>query len=222
MQIKVTPKTFFVFDLDDTLFSELEFLKSGYRYIAAELKAETDTDIYEEMFGRYQAKENVFDWLLNTYSEDYPELSKESLLKKYREHEPSIKLTDINLSFLNKVGILGIPCGLITDGRSITQRNKLAALGIADIFKEIIISEEFGSEKPHPNNFDHFEANYPGSEFYFFGDNTAKDFVVPAKLGWITVCLKNAGENIHEQDFTRQPVPDYIIDSFSEITLVKG
>src|SRR5688500_14381894 len=103
MQIKVTPNTFFVFDLDDTLFSELEFLKSGYRYIAAELKAETDVDIYEEMFGRYQQKENVFDWLLNTYSESYPELSKESLLKKYREHEPSIRLTEANLSFLSKV-----------------------------------------------------------------------------------------------------------------------
>ena len=41
-----------------------------------------------------------------------------------------------------------IPAGLITDGRSVTQRNKLKSLGLLNYFKEVIISEEFGSEKP--------------------------------------------------------------------------
>jgi len=39
---------------------------------------------------------------------------------------------------------------------------------------------------------------YPGKEFWFIGDNTSKDFIVPEKLGWRTICLANCGDNIHQ------------------------
>ena len=220
MQIKINPDLFFVFDLDDTLFSEIEFLRSGYRHISEKISNVTQQDIYNEMLRRYDDNENVFQWITETFGEKNQEITKEFLLKEYREHYPIISLDRGAERFLEQVNEAGIPCGLITDGRSVTQRNKLKALNILGVFDEVIISEEFGSEKPSLKNYQVFENKYPGREFYFFGDNTSKDFVVPLQLGWVTVCLRNPGTNIHKQDFLNFPQPQYVISSFEEIQLV--
>ena len=166
MDILINPNTFFVFDLDDTLFKEIEYLKSAYRSIAAKIPVSNDTDLYEQMFLRYKKKENVFEWLTNEYGiKDGIELS--WLLKEYREHVPSISLANDTAQFLKQVKEYEIPAGLITDGRSITQRNKLRGLGMEDYFRDIIISEEFGSEKPDERNYLFFEKKYPGRDFIF-------------------------------------------------------
>ena len=54
-----------------------------------------------------------------------------------------------------------IRLGIISDGRSRTQRNKLRALGL-DWIEDVVISEEFGSEKPCEANYLYFEKKYPG------------------------------------------------------------
>jgi putative hydrolase of the HAD superfamily len=92
---------------------------------------------------------------------------------------------------------------LVTDGRSNSQRNKIKALGLERWFEErnIIISEEFGSEKTDKRNFTYFMEKYPGRSYCYVGDNTQKDFLAPNGLGWNTVCLLDDGRNIHKQDF---------------------
>jgi putative hydrolase of the HAD superfamily len=220
MQIKTDRRTFFVFDLDDTLFQELDFLKSGYSNISSQLAEFINSDISQEMMEKYQKKENVFEWILSQYQKQIPHLNIDWLLKEYREHMPAIELSDKTAAFLEKLKTSNIPMGLITDGRSITQRNKLKALGIEDYFSDIIVSEEFGSEKPDERNYMYFQNKYPGMNFYFFGDNTSKDFIVPKKLGWKTVCIRSSGNHIHKQSFDKEPVPDYIITGFEEVELV--
>jgi putative hydrolase of the HAD superfamily len=217
MDILIDSNTFFVFDLDDTLFKEIEYLKSAYRSIAHKVSASDHADLYEQMFLRYKRKENVFKWLNDEYGIHGVELP--WLLKEYREHIPSISMADDTAKFLEQVREHKIPTGLITDGRSITQRNKLRALGMEDYFRDIIISEEFGSEKPDERNYLFFENKYPGKDFYFFGDNTGKDFIVPQKLGWKTVCIKDDGNHIHPQKENPIPAPAFMISSFKEIVL---
>lgn len=219
MDIKTSPCSFFVFDLDDTLFPEVDYLKSAYRHIATRLKPVIGEDIYDEMFRRYQQKENVFKWVAGLKNGSAEPVTTDWLLAEYRGHVPAVALAEATKAFIDAVKRLAVRTGLITDGRSITQRNKLKALGIDNFFNDIIISEEFGSEKPDERNYLFFQQKYPGSEFYFFGDNTSKDFIVPAKLGWTTVCLKDTGNHIHKQAFDKQPLPDYIISTFSEINL---
>ena len=34
----------------------------------------------------------------------------------------------------------------------------------------------------------------------YVGDNLKKDFIAPNMLGWLTVCLKDDGRNIHRQE----------------------
>jgi putative hydrolase of the HAD superfamily len=221
MQLKIDLQSFFIFDLDDTLFPEIEFLKSGYAVISSKLRQFINSDIFPEMMKRYQNEENVFEWILNQYQQKIPHLSIDWLLKEYREHIPAIELHEKTAGFLEELRNLNIPMGLVTDGRSTTQRNKLKALRIENYFTDIIVSEEFGSEKPDERNYLYFQNKYPEKNFYFFGDNTSKDFIVPKKLGWKTFCIKSSGSHIHKQSFDKEPVPDYIISGFEEIQLIR-
>jgi putative hydrolase of the HAD superfamily len=222
MDIRLNSSTFFVFDLDDTLYQEIDFLRSAYRAIATTLKPALKVSIYNEMLERYRRQENVFDWILEQYRENLGTYDGAWLIRTYREHIPEIRLSAEVTAFINQVRALGIPAGLITDGRSVTQRNKLKTLGLLDLFKEIIISEEFGSEKPDKRNYLHFAIKYPGSDFYYFGDNTRKDFVTPLQLGWTTICIRDRGENIHEQQFGGEGSPEYVVGGFDEINLIKN
>jgi putative hydrolase of the HAD superfamily len=91
--------------------------------------------------------------------------------------------------------------GILTDGRSTTQRNKIKALGLDLWISEVVISEEFGSHKPDPRNYQYFEKVFPGGEYIYVGDNLCKDFVAPNSMGWKTVVLLDRGKNIHKQRF---------------------
>lgn len=219
MQIIIDAGSYFIFDLDDTLFYEIDYLKSAYGHIAKCIAAYTGVNYYQEMLARYYKGENVFQWIVDNCTE-VSFVNKEWLLKEYREHIPDITLNEAVKSLLMQLSKLNIPCGIITDGRSITQRNKLKALGIAHLFTDVIISEEFGSEKPDERNYHYFKTKYPGRNFYFFGDNTRKDFLVPAKFGWQSFCIKNNGAHIHSQALHLLTDKCYLITSFSEIQLI--
>src|SRR5688572_24338004 len=148
MQLEINTNSFFVFDLDDTLFQEIDFLKSAYRHIANVLQSRISCDLYEEMYTRYQRKENVFLWIISQYGRFIRDMDINWFLREYREHLPEIQLRSDATLLLQSLREASVPMGLVTDGRSITQRNKLKALGIETFFQDIIISEEFGSEKP--------------------------------------------------------------------------
>jgi putative hydrolase of the HAD superfamily len=112
----------------------------------------------------------------------------------------------------------GYKLGLVTDGYSITQRNKLKALGIEELFDLVVISEEFGSAKPSVANFAVFHQ-FNTDVYYYIADNPAKDFVSPNALGWQTICLIDAGNNIHKQDFNKESLylPRMTIDTLEQV-----
>lgn len=219
MDLIVNDNSYIVFDLDDTLYLERNFVESGFRYIESLLIREAGRPLIDEMMERFDRREDVFAWLIGEFALS-PDKNKAWLLEKYRTHSPDIQLGEDVKVLLSQLRSLGVPMGLMTDGRSVTQRNKIAALGIEDDFADILISEEFGSAKPDPRNYRFFAEKYPGRDFTFFGDNTGKDFIVPAQLGWTTVCLKCSGNNIHAQDFSVGPRPDFIIESFRDVRVV--
>ena len=185
------------FDLDDTLYKEIDFLKSAYREIASSVGR---PDIADQMVTWYDEGKNVFESLNEYLGKDTPLAT---YLDIYRRHKPSISLSEGVEDTLNKMKDKGVVMGLITDGRSISQRNKMRALGLERWFgeRDIIISEEFGSEKTDRRNFCYFLDRYPRRSYLYVGDNTQKDFLVPNQLGWMTVCLLDDGRNIHKQDF---------------------
>lgn len=185
-----------IFDLDDTLVYEIEFLKSAYKEIAGTVEPERSQALYEEMYTLYEKKENVFEVLHQRYSN----YSKEDLLNIYRNHFPVLILNDGATNVFKYCKDKGYKIGLISDGRSITQRNKLKSLEIEHVFEKIVISEEFGSTKPNSENYKVFVLDRE-LEYYYIADNPQKDFIAPNKLGWTTICLLDKGKNIHRQYF---------------------
>lgn len=185
------------FDLDDTLYKEIDYLTSAYNEVAATVG---HPELVPQMVKWYREGENVFQELNQLLCIDTPI---DEYLKIYRNHIPTISLSDGVEDTLNELKHRGVILGLITDGRSVGQRNKIKALKLDRWFddEDIIISEEFGSEKTDEKNFKYFEQKYPGHSFVYVGDNPKKDFIVPNHLGWQTVCLLNDGRNIHSQEF---------------------
>lgn len=208
----------FIFDLDDTLYKEIDFLYSAYREIARWIELKFSLKgIYAFMSKSYKKKSDVFSLLINTY--DLP-LAKADLLIVYRTHRPDIRLESDTLKVL-EILKHNFTLGMITDGRSITQRNKFQALGLGQFIENenLIISEEFGSEKLSERNFLFFQNKYADAEFVYVGDNLRKDFIVPRKLGWKTICLLDDGRNIHPQDFScpEEFLPDMKIHALKEL-----
>lgn len=201
---------YFIFDLDDTLAYEVDYLKSAYKEIALLLK---DDLLFNEMLSSYKNKEDVFAKLEAKYR-----IPKKQLLETYRTHFPDISLVEGASEILQKIKSQGYLLGLITDGRSVTQRNKLKALNIDRFFDKIIISEEFGSEKPEVKNFIAFERE-DIEEYIYIADNVKKDFIAPNKLGWTTICLLDNGSNIHKQSFnySSEFLPKLKIGKLSEL-----
>lgn len=207
-------RKYVIFDLDDTLIYEIDFLKSAYREIAR-LVSRNDANLYAKMFDLYSQGENVFDFL----TAEFPVFSKEELLTIYRNHFPTLTLNDGAEFIFNLCKSNNYKIGLITDGRSITQRNKLKAVGIESIFDKIIISEEFGSSKPNKQNFLAFLQPDINSYFYI-GDNPKKDFIAPNELGWQTVCLLDKGNNVHKQNFDieKKNLPNHKIHNLNDLS----
>jgi len=220
MILEYNTDSVFVFDLDDTLYQEKDYLISAFNEIAEHYRIYDDA-INQKMIDLFYNGENVFSYLIH----NYPSVTsdKNFLLKLYREHKPSISLSSDTIRFLSEVKKSGIKTGLLSDGRTFTQRNKLEALGLSDYFDKVVVSEEFGSEKPDIRNYKAFyELNYKGN-FFYFGDNLLKDFITPNKLGWETICILDNGRNIHKQDHPSdlEYNAKNSIKSFSDIELVK-
>lgn len=208
-----------VFDLDDTLYKEVAFLKSAYREIAewAERECDCPSDIYEKMMFWRKERENVFVKLITEYN---LKVSVDDLLTMYRCHIPKYQLDEQTQSVLSQLKQLCV-LGLITDGRSLTQRNKIKALALDTIFDEsnVLISEETGFEKPSVEPFRYFMRQYPQYQYYYVGDNPTKDFFAPNSLGWETICILDDGQNIHQQcfDLDTDYLPKYRINTIAEL-----
>lgn len=217
MDIQVDTRTAVVFDLDDTLYNEIDFLKSGYRHIARTLHPNSWERLYARMFSLYRNKLNTFDVISDEFN-----VNKEKLLTWYREHQPEISLFDGAYPLMERIRNKGGKLGMITDGRSLTQRNKIRALGISDLFDFVVISEEIGSEKPDKRNFDAIEQAFETANYYYIADNLRKDFITPNKHGWTTVGLLDNGMNIHSDShlyLDAVHMPHYFISSLTDIRI---
>ncbi len=176
-----------IFDLDDTLYPERDYLKSGCLAIARYL-ASDDGALYEEYCGVFDAligesHVGVFDRFCERYADK--NFDKPKLLDVYRAHDPIITLFKDVEPCLKELKARGIKLALLTDGRSEGQRKKISALGLADLFDKIVVTSELGAgyEKPDERAYDSI-TEYFGvkpSEVVAVGDNPRKDFEIGKK-----------------------------------------
>jgi len=143
---------------------------------------------------------------------------KESLLWIYRLHKPVIILDEATSDALTKIRTFVKEVVILSDGRSVTQRQKIHALGLSDF--RVYISEEYLSDKPDPARFLLIMRELPASMYLYVGDNPKKDFIAPNALGWKTLGLRGNTQNVHTQAIDGLPscaLPHQWIHCLSEI-----
>jgi putative hydrolase of the HAD superfamily len=174
---------------------------SGFRAVAQHLQERAGLDssaCYETAKTLYGegGRKDVFNVLLEEFGVPEALVSVSDLVSLYREHKPggNYRLYDdvpACLPFFNG----HYRCALLTDGCLQQQKNKIEALGIESLFFPIHINEDREFFKPHPHSYlgiiDAWQVE-PAS-ITVVGDNPAKDFITPAKMGMTTVRIRRHG-----------------------------
>ncbi len=182
-----------VFDLDDTLYSEKEYIKSGYKAVASIVPEIENAE--SRMWAFFEDGKSAIDELLLS-EEIYSHELKEKCLEVYRFHRPDIHLYDGVVEMLTQFRAQGLQLGIITDGRPEGQRAKIKALRLNEYVDHIIVTDELGGveyRKPHTQAFVLMKnrLNVGFSEMCYVGDNIRKDFIPCNRLGIRSIYVAN-------------------------------
>lgn len=182
-----------LFDLDDTLYSEKEYVRSGYRAAAMTLLHVADAE--RKLWKAFEKKKSAFDIVLKEEG-IYTEELKQKCLNAYRCCKPDIYLYEGVDEILWQLREVGLVTGIITDGRPEGQWAKIEALRLKNMVDHIIVTDDLGSikyRKPCDRAFrlmkEYFNVGY--NEMCYVGDNVRKDFVAPEKLGIRSIWFRN-------------------------------
>jgi putative hydrolase of the HAD superfamily len=176
----------FVFDLDDTLYPELDFVKSGFWAVAQRVAPDQPRAAFQSLWRifRQHGAGRVFDHYAHESSQA---LDIAELVALYRFHPPLISL-DVETRIFLQDCRAKFPTALVSDGPQRMQRNKFDALGLAAFIDFPVFTDELGVRKPHLRPFQVVMERFADRrEFVYVADNPAKDFEAPQALGWRTV-----------------------------------
>jgi putative hydrolase of the HAD superfamily len=188
---------FIVFDLDDTLFPERQYVHSGFRAVSAYLhdKGVVGQDLFPAMWRWFNAGEHskVFNRVLEEYGIVPQKNLIDALVTVYRIHRPEIALypdARTTLAYFHDRK----PLALLSDGYLQTQTAKLETLGIRRYFSAIVLTDQLGRAcwKPSPAGFEEIMQTLGGdpAAYVYIGDNPKKDFTAPHRLGWQSIRVR--------------------------------
>ena len=182
-----------IIDLDDTLYSEKEYVKSGYQKVAKVLPQVSNVE--KNLWELFESKKPAIDELLTQENIQSEKIKQECLLA-YRQQVPEIHLYEGVMEMLIELRGKGLKLGIITDGRPEGQRAKIQALGLESFVDHIIKTDELGGpvfRKPNMTAFQIMKEkmNVLYDEMCYIGDNIKKDFIAPEKLGIRSIWFKN-------------------------------
>lgn len=190
-----------VFDMDDTLYPERQYVRSGYRAVAAALggKGHEADALADWMWRRFCAGQaaGMFNALDDAFDLGLDDARIAELVQLYRDHTPTLQPDDQALRLLRHLHGK-VKLGLLSDGFLPAQQYKLDALGLAPWFDAVLFTETLGREcwKPSPAGYEHLRLrlNVPHDACAYVADNPSKDFVAPNALGWRTVQWRRDGQ----------------------------
>lgn len=207
-----------VFDLDDTLYSEITYVQSGLKAVSHFLNGRygiSTDDIYSELIDvlKRDGRGKIFDSCLTTFELFNASVVKECL-SVYRSHTPAIQLFQETLPTLEQLD--NYPHYLVTDGNKVVQQRKVSALGIHGVFRKVFITHRYGLKHAKPSTYC-FEKircveRVSWSKIIYVGDNPNKDFVNLNKVGARTVRVRTGsfGATMAKPGFDAQHSIDHI------------
>jgi putative hydrolase of the HAD superfamily len=214
-----------IFDLDDTLYPERDYVLSGFRAVAqwaashAAIPADTGYASLHELFAQ-GVRGDTFNRWAAMHGHDPATLVPECV-RAYREHQPALT------PFAGVPALLAslrqhYKLGLVSDGYLGVQRRKLAGLQLAASFDAVVFSDELGRAawKPSPQPFEEVarRLGIAPSAAVYVADNPAKDFLGARRAGMASIWLRRpGGEYTHLDPATPAHAPDLTVATLPEL-----
>jgi putative hydrolase of the HAD superfamily len=217
------------FDLDDTLYPEREFVRSGYRAVAEWAEAQLGLAapiVQAELDAIFASgiRREVFNLWLEERGLD-PKGRVESMVALYRGQSPRISVFADVPAALQEFATHRVRRGVITEGFRAVQEAKLRALGLGTAFEVVVISgeEDRARWKPSRAPFEEWVRlmKVPAQVCCYVGDNPAKDFRGAREVGMRTIRVRRP-EGLHAQDEppTSKDAPDEEVQDLGEAARV--
>jgi putative hydrolase of the HAD superfamily len=188
-----------VFDIDDTLYLERDYARSGFAAVGAWARTELGVpDLGDRAWAAFESgvRGTIFDDALAGCGIAADDGLVPRLVEVYRSHAPAIEMLADARTWFDALP-RGVAVAVVTDGPLASQRGKAEALGLAAWADPIVFTEELGPGfgKPHTAAFERIEAvlGLSGGDCAYVADNPAKDFAGPHELGWRTVRVRRPG-----------------------------
>ena len=189
-------------DLDDTLYPEETFVRSGFRAVAralAERWGVDEKEAFDVMWRSLQegGRGNQFDDVVRHFG---VRQSVAALVRVYRHHTPAISLPDETSRALE--ALAPRPLYVVTDGHKVVQQNKIDALGIGPLLRHAYVTHRYGirHRKPSTRVFELIlrrEGCAP-ADLVYVGDDPAKDFRGIRPLGIHTIRVLTGRHSVAE------------------------
>jgi len=178
------------FDLEDTLYPEESWIRSGYAAIEGGLKRLYGADGFAaKAWSWYKVgeRERALAKTLEEMGLPHDRPALEFVERLYVSHTPQIQIYPDVLPALETLHMRAA-VAIVTDGPPTLQRRKIDALKIDHFIHRVVFTEEWGIEfrKPHARGFQELQdwMGLPAHKCMYVGDDPARDFAGPRKLGW--------------------------------------
>ena len=210
-----------VFDLDDTLYDEITYVRSSFFKVAVYLSEKYNINkdiIYADLNDVLEKKGrgNVFNVVLSNY-DIYSKTEVKKCLSVYRNNTPKIKLFDEAIICLER--FVDFRKYIVTDGNKMVQTKKINALSLNKYFIKAIPTHNFGVSNSKPSTYVFNKIleweNARPHQLVYIGDNPMKDFVNLKKEGFKTIrVLTGFYKDLSlESEFEA----DYLVNTLDEI-----
>lgn len=188
-----------VFDLDDTLYLERNFVGSGFKSVDKWVEQTFGKNgFFERAWQLFEDghRGRIFNLVLPDMGIEPEQKIIDEMIDRYRSHKPQISLEPDTVEVLDRTADL-FKKALLTDGGLKTQKNKILALNLEPQMDLVVCTGQWGNEywKPHQRGYETIQKHFgvrPESLVYV-SDNPKKDFLVPKKMGWKTVRIRRTG-----------------------------
>jgi len=188
--------TTIVFDLDDTLYDEIDYCRSGFASVAeflADMPNSPNAErVFDCLWNQFTSgiRKKTFNVALEELGITHDEKLIQKLVEVYRNHIPEISLPADSRQVLCRLSDK-YTLALLTDGFLPAQELKVKALGLEEFFKCIMYTEHLGRRfwKPSPAGFEKLmqTLDVKPQNMAYVADNEKKDFIAPNNLGILTI-----------------------------------
>ena len=204
--LAITPKAV-IFDLDDTLYPERQYVYSGFQAVSDHVQRIFGKTIYQDLINCYQSGErsNVFGATLALHFNEVDDAILRKLAHIFWAHVPQLQMHEDARIGLALLFSRNIKAGLITTGPGSIQRRKVHALDLEPLLDGIIYTDDLlGDKEPGQPCEDAFhiiglQLDVEFNEICFVGDNPLTDFVIPRRLGIKTVRIRRPNSEYYAE-----------------------